>query len=177
MSTTTVSKECLFLILTSVWPFIFYFCFFLLYFIQGRARTQSPTIKNNALEFLTFGEIDWLQRQRSAMPSLLNKRPPYGSRYSSSQVSMPCSSVLRARRHAQFSFRGAARERATLWNRHGCIVFCRFESELAQGHVYSGLFSPRINLSPFTKDFRGKRRQMSLGSIFAGKSLWHVDQS
>ena len=31
--------------------------------------------------------------------------------------------------------------------------------------LYSGLFSPRINLSPFTKDFRGRRAYLRDGPI------------
>ena len=43
---------------------------------QGIARTQSPTIKNNAPEFLTFGEIASLQRHRGAMVGLHLSGPP-----------------------------------------------------------------------------------------------------
>ena len=31
--------------------------FFLFFFFQGKARTQSPTTTNYAVEFPTFGEI------------------------------------------------------------------------------------------------------------------------
>ena len=70
--------------------------------------------------------------------------------------------VVRAGRRARFSYLGAAREPATLENRHGRVALCGNAFACAPNRVYSGLFSPRINLSPFTKDFRGKRRQMSL---------------
>ena len=49
---------------------------FILVDYQGIARTQSPTIKNNAPEFLTFGEIASLQRHRGAMVGLHLSGPP-----------------------------------------------------------------------------------------------------
>ena len=37
--------------------YIFFFMIFEMKILQGLARTQIPTNKNNALEFPTFGEI------------------------------------------------------------------------------------------------------------------------
>ena len=65
---------------------------------------------------------------------------------------------------------GAMEERAAPQTRRDGVVRRREALRRAPLLGYSGLFSPRINLSPFTKDFRGKRRQMSLDSISAGKS-------
>ena len=57
--------------------------------IEGRARTQSPTLTNYAPEFPTFGEIAGFNATQVQWWSLDLKELPCWSQYPLSQVSMP----------------------------------------------------------------------------------------
>ena len=61
---------------------------YLVYFIQGRARTQSPTNINYASESPTFGAIAQVNPPGVQWTGLAVGEPPTGSRYPLCQVSM-----------------------------------------------------------------------------------------
>ena len=61
---------------------------FILFFWQGIARTQSPTLKNCVPELLTFGAIAGFSQTGVQWKGLDLGRPPFWSRCSLYQVSM-----------------------------------------------------------------------------------------
>ena len=67
----------------STWQFLFYFVY-----IQGTARTQSPTTKNCTPELITFGLIARVSPSLVQWKGLALEEPPWWSWLPLSQVSM-----------------------------------------------------------------------------------------
>ena len=71
-----------------------YLCLYLHRSHQGKARTQSPTTTNYAVEFPTFGEIAGVSTSGVQWISLALGKPPSWSWYLPCQVSMSCKDCL-----------------------------------------------------------------------------------
>lgn len=67
---------------------LFLMCFVFVFFIQGRAGTQSPTTTNYTVEFPTFGETSGVSTSRVQWTSLALGKPPSWSWYFPCQVSI-----------------------------------------------------------------------------------------